>query len=141
MKTPPGSTRDDAIQECARIALERQGPRFQDPGDLFNRVKFDCRDHYKKIWRRIAAQGPTGVITDCPDADEVDVGLGVDVRDAVDALPAELAVVVRAVWFEGKTQDEIGAQLGLTQSAVARRMGKAFAALRDTLSAYAPETT
>jgi RNA polymerase sigma-70 factor (ECF subfamily) len=60
------------------------------------------------------------------------------VRRAVDALPESQRVVIHLNRFEGMTFAEIARVLGTTEGAVKLRAFRAYAALREALSALAP---
>ena len=57
------------------------------------------------------------------------------VRDAVAALPARLATVVRGSFFEDRTTASIAAELGVTESRVSQMRTEALGLIRDALDA------
>lgn len=56
------------------------------------------------------------------------------VRDAVDALPPRLQLVVRRHFYEDRTLTQIGADLGVTESRVCQLMKEARKALAEALN-------
>lgn len=61
-------------------------------------------------------------------------------RDAIEALPERLAVVVRGCFFEDRPMRELAAELGVTESRISQMRAEALRMLRDGMnSQLAPE--
>ena len=62
-----------------------------------------------------------------------DVELEVDLTLALDSLPLKLSDTVRLVYFEGKTYEEAGKDLGITKMGVKKRLERAITHLRTEM--------
>jgi RNA polymerase sigma factor for flagellar operon FliA len=62
-------------------------------------------------------------------------------RDAVAVLPERLRVVIEGYFFDGRTSEEIGEELGVSISRVSQLRSNAFAMLRDGITAQFAEPT
>lgn len=62
------------------------------------------------------------------------------IRDAVNALPENLRVVIERIYYEGSTVKDVAADMGITHSAVSQRRTTAMRLLHEGLQAqYVPE--
>lgn len=87
-----------------------------------------CKDHLKSFWRKhVVALDDTMTFRD-----EGERALW----DAVDSLAPLYRAVVHLYYYEGYTQDEIAAILGISRTAVQTRMSRARAQLKEVLKEY-----
>jgi len=56
-------------------------------------------------------------------------------RDAVELLPARHRLVIRGYFFEGRTSEDLAAEIGVTVSRVSQLRAQAFGMLRDGITA------
>ena len=57
-----------------------------------------------------------------------------NIRELLDGLPPDQRTALMMYYFEGRTQSEVGAVLGVSQAQVSRMMRSALVALRASLS-------
>jgi RNA polymerase sigma factor for flagellar operon FliA len=69
-----------------------------------------------------------------PDEELVDRELHAYLRDAVDVLPERHRLVIRGYFFEGRTSEELAAELGVTVSRVSQIRSEAFGMIREGLA-------
>lgn len=87
-----------------------------------------CKDHLKSFWRKhVVALDDTMTFRD-----EGERALW----DAVDSLAPMYRAAVHLYYYEGYTQDEIAAILGISRTAVQTRMSRARAQLKEVLKEY-----
>ena len=87
-----------------------------------------CKDHLKSFWRKhVVALDDTMTFRD-----EGERALW----DAVDSLSPMYRAAVHLYYYEGYTQDEIAAILGISRTAVQTRMSRARAQLKEVLKEY-----
>ena len=70
-----------------------------------------------------------------PEEQLVDRELHAYLRDAVDLLPERHRLVIRGYFFEGRTSEELAAEIGVTVSRVSQLRSEAFGMIRDGLAA------
>ena len=70
-----------------------------------------------------------------PDEELVDRELHAYLRDAVDVLPERHRLVIKGYFFEGRTSEELAAELGVTVSRVSQLRTEAFGMIRDGIAA------
>lgn len=70
-----------------------------------------------------------------PDDELVDRELHAYLRDAVDVLPERHRLVIRGYFFEGRTSEELAAEIGVTVSRISQLRTEAFGMIRDGLAA------
>jgi RNA polymerase sigma factor FliA len=70
-----------------------------------------------------------------PDEELVDRELHAYLRDAVDVLPERHRLVIQGYFFEGRTSEELAAEIGVTVSRVSQLRSEAFAMIREGLAA------
>ena len=70
-----------------------------------------------------------------PDEELVDRELHAYLRDAVDVLPERHRLVIRGYFFEGRTSEELAAEIGVTVSRVSQLRSEAFGMIREGLAA------
>jgi len=79
-----------------------------------------------------------GTLTDNgpgPDEELVDRELHAYLRDAVDLLPERHRIVIRGYFFEGRTSEELAAEIGVTISRISQLRTEAFGMIREGLAA------
>jgi RNA polymerase sigma factor for flagellar operon FliA len=70
-----------------------------------------------------------------PDEELVNRELHAYLHDAVDVLPERHRLVIRGYFFEGRTSEELAAEIGVTVSRVSQLRTEAFAMIREGLAA------
>jgi RNA polymerase sigma factor FliA len=70
-----------------------------------------------------------------PDEELVDRELYAYLRDAVDVLPERHRLVINGYFFEGRTSEELAAELGVTVSRVSQLRTEAFGMIREGIAA------
>jgi RNA polymerase sigma factor for flagellar operon FliA len=70
-----------------------------------------------------------------PEEELVDRELHAYLRDAVDVLPERHRTVIQGYFFEGRTSEELAAEIGVTISRVSQLRSEAFALIREGLAA------
>jgi RNA polymerase sigma factor (sigma-70 family) len=130
-----GPDAEDAFQ-ATYLALARQAPSVR--GDslarwlyrVSRRVALNCRTEMRRRLRREsrAARVPRAPGADAP-ADDTRV-----IWEELENLPERLRVPLVLYYLDGKTQAEAGTVLGVSDRAVARRLGQALEALRERLT-------
>ena len=77
-----------------------------------------------------------------PDDELVDRELHAYLRDAVDVLPERHRLVIQGYFFEGRTSEELAAEIGVTVSRISQLRTEAFGLIREGLAAQYrhPET-
>lgn len=145
---PPGVMVEDAENDAVVAAL-RVAPDYPTteasatvafPNWIFTRVRGILLDQYGTAYRRQArcAVNPVdpSTLTNRPGrgADPADQAIAaLDLREAIAKLPAKQRAAVTAVYLDGRTQEDVAAQLGVGQSAVSQLLDRARARLRDLL--------
>lgn len=133
----PAADAQDLVQQTfLQLHRARRDYRAGDPLRpwLMTIARNVKRDHFRRLHRREAFE---------PILDELgrdDPGFRrIDLREAlasaVDRLPAPLAAIVRARWFEERGYDEIAKSLGISRGAAKVRAHRACRALRTILAA------
>ena len=74
-----------------------------------------------------------------PDEELVDRELHAYLRDAVDVLPERHRVVIRGYFFEGRTSEELAAEMGVTVSRISQLRTEAFGMIKEGLAAQYPD--
>jgi RNA polymerase sigma factor for flagellar operon FliA len=72
---------------------------------------------------------------DGPDEELIDRELHAYLRDAVDVLPERHRLVIQGYFFEGRTSEELAAEIGVTISRVSQLRTEAFGMIREGLAA------
>ncbi|HZI39597.1 MAG TPA: sigma-70 family RNA polymerase sigma factor [Acidimicrobiia bacterium] len=70
-----------------------------------------------------------------PDEELVNRELHAYLRDAVDVLPERHRIVIQGYFFEGRTSEELAAEIGVTVSRVSQLRTEAFGMIREGLAA------
>lgn len=70
-----------------------------------------------------------------PDEELVDRELHAYLRDAVDLLPERHRIVIQGYFFEGRTSEELAAEIGVTVSRISQLRTEAFGMIREGLAA------
>lgn len=70
-----------------------------------------------------------------PDEELVDRELHAYLRDAVDVLPERHRIVIQGYFFEGRTSEELAAEIGVTVSRISQLRTEAFGMIREGLAA------
>lgn len=70
-----------------------------------------------------------------PDEELVDRELHAYLRDAVDVLPERHRLVIQGYFFEGRTSEELAAEIGVTVSRVSQMRTEAFGMIREGIAA------
>lgn len=125
--------RQDAEDVCQTVFLRLMRYKKQlDAGKektwLLTCTANACKDHLKSFWRKhVVALDDTMTFRD-----EGERALW----DAVDSLAPMYRAAVHLYYYEGYTQDEIAAILGISRTAVQTRMSRARAQLKEVLKEY-----
>ena len=125
--------RQDAEDICQSVFLklmDRKKPldKGKEKAWLLTCAANACKDHLKSFWRKhVVALDDTMTFRD-----EKDRALW----DAVDSLAPMYRAAVHLYYYEGYTQDEIAAILGISRTAVQTRMSRARAQLKEVLKEY-----
>ena len=125
--------RQDAEDVCQTVFLRLMRYKKQlDAGKektwLLTCAANACKDHLKSFWRKhVVALDDTMTFRD-----EGERALW----DAVDSLSPMYRAAVHLYYYEGYTQDEIAAILGISRTAVQTRMSRARAQLKEVLKEY-----
>ncbi len=70
-----------------------------------------------------------------PDEELVDRELHAYLRDAVDVLPERHRLIIQGYFFDGRTSEELAAEIGVTVSRVSQLRTEAFGMIREGLAA------
>ena len=70
-----------------------------------------------------------------PDEELVDRELHAYLHDAVDVLPERHRIIIQGYFFDGRTSEELAAEIGVTVSRVSQLRTEAFGMIRDGLAA------
>jgi len=70
-----------------------------------------------------------------PEEELVDRELHAYLRDAVDVLPERQRIIIKGYFFEGRTSEELAAEMGITVSRVSQLRHQAFEMIREGLAA------
>lgn len=122
---------EDAAQECF-LALMRQPERAQgSPAGWLHRVAVRCaidlaRQETARKAREAKAMKEEAVSADAPPWEEVSG----QVDEAIDALPDDLRVPMIRYYLEGRRQEDIATELGVTQATVSKRVDRGTEELR-----------
>jgi RNA polymerase sigma factor (sigma-70 family) len=149
VKAPkPLATAADVYQEVwVKLAeLTRPGVYEADPASatvpyerwLYTRALGDTRDAFKTEFRRQSPARRVRVFSapggECFGRNDVPVEPAADplmIRDAVARLPENQRAVVDAIYFRGRTQQQVAAARGTTQAAVSYMLKRALNNLRE----------
>lgn len=112
------------------------GPTVTRDQWMWVRTMGDLRDRFEQLRKQSQkfAQAPEHGPSAMCDIDPAAAGAQrADLREAMDALPKKLQRIVNAIYFEGKTQAQVAAILGVSQPAVSQALTRAFAKMRTAL--------
>ena len=125
---PNPHDQDDAVQECARIALQKMGT-LRDARYLETWLVRILINECNSILRKHKREGPTEEmeIVLPPDGDR-------EVIEALMTLEVRLRLPIVLNYIEGYTVKEIAGMLRVPESTVKTRMARARKLLRETLA-------
>lgn len=142
---------EDAAQEAIALAWQSRST-LRDPDALrpwLLRITVDvCRQWHRgrfgthrRMTRPLPDDGILALAVLGADPGASDAAAALDLRQAVNALPQDLRLIVVLRYYGGMDATEVGAALGIPPATVRTRLRRGLAALRDRLLVPAERST
>ena len=125
---------EDAVAESL-VRIVRHGDRLRDTEKFGAWARQIARNEARRL---LARRKPTDAVSENAVASSEDSDLALDVRAALDALPASLAATLSGYYLGGESVAQLSARLQVPEGTIQWRLARGRGLLKTSLKGYEP---